>query len=81
MGCFNNPSACFVNWISLLVCFSALRYVRSVASIFDSLLCRFSGVPFVSEKILIGIRLFNYNAIKDSFQLADIMSVCSGYDY
>jgi len=81
MGCFNNPSACFVSWIGLPVCFSALRYVRSVASIFDSLLRRFSGVPFVSEKILIGIRLFNHNAIKDSVQLANIMSVCSGYDY
>jgi len=83
VGCFNHPFAGFISRINLFLLFLlfALCDVRGVASIFDSLLCRGSSVTFVSKKILVSVWLLNYNSIEDTSQLADIMPVCSGYDY
>lgn len=83
MGNLNHISPGFIVRIVFLFLdfFSALFDMRSVSSIFDSLLRRITGVPLVSAEMLVGIWAVDYNSIEHVSQLADIMSVCSGYDY
>jgi len=83
MGSLNHIPSRFVGWINFLLLnfFSALFDMRNVQPIFDSLLRRFSGISFISTKMLNCIGTFNNNCIKHRCQLADIMSICSGYDY
>lgn len=65
----------------LLNFFATLLYMRSVMTLLDSLLRRFSRVSFVGTQVLIGVRTLDDNPIEDVFQLTDIMPVCPGYDY
>lgn len=83
MSNFNHIPSRFVGWINFLLLnfFSALFYMRNVQPIFDNLLRRFSGISFVSTKMLDRIGTFDNNCIKYRCQLADIVAICSGYDY
>lgn len=80
---FNDPPSGFEIRISLFLLdfFSALLNVRNIMSIFNNLLSRFTGISFISAQMLVGLGAFNYNPIKDSNQLSDIIPICSCYDY
>jgi hypothetical protein len=67
VGHLDDPSAGLeVRVVSLLLnLFTALHYMRSIVSIFDSLLSRISCVSFVGAQMLVGDGAFNYNSIED----------------
>ena len=79
-----NPSPGLEIWIVFLFLnfFPTLLDVWDVITFFDNLLRRIAGITFIRTKALHNvIWTVDHDLIKYSLKLADVMSVCSCYDY